>query len=123
MTRILLVEDDDDIADNTIIFLEHKNYEVVHVDSGMDGLEQMRFGSFDLIILDGRLPDMDGLEVCSNYRAEGGTAPILMASGRSNPDDQRRGKAAGVSAYIVKPFSLNELEKQIDDLLKLESKI
>jgi DNA-binding response OmpR family regulator len=117
MAKILLIEDDVDIADNTILFLEHKKHQVTHVASGMDGLEQMRFGKFDLVILDGHLPDLDGLEVCINYREEGGTMPILMASGRSNSMDQKRGKDAGVNAYVIKPYSLIELETQIDSLL------
>jgi DNA-binding response OmpR family regulator len=117
MAKILLVEDDLDIADNTILFLEIKNHNVTHVTSGMDGLEQMRFGEFDIVILDGNLPDMDGLEVCSAYREEGGKTPILMATGRSHSSDQKRGVEAGVTAYVVKPYSLNLLQEQIDLLL------
>lgn len=117
MARILLIEDDEDIADNTILFLEHKTHQVVHVISAADGLEQMRYGSFDLIICDGHLPDMDGLAICKTYRDEGGSVPILMSSGRSNPDDKRRSQEVGITAYIVKPFTLEQLEQSVDSLI------
>lgn len=118
MAKILLVEDDEDIADNMVLFLEHNGHHVVQVASGADGLEQMRYGNFDVVLLDGHLPDMDGLEVCRTYRQEGGRTPILMATGRSKSDDLQRGADAGVSAYIVKPFTLSELAAQVNALLQ-----
>ncbi len=121
MAKILLIEDDEDIADNTILFLELRKHEVMHVCSGVDGLEQIRFGNFDLAIMDGNLPGMDGLEIAKTYRDEGGTTPILMSSGRSHAEDRQRGVEAGVSSYIVKPYSLSELESAINDLLALKS--
>ena len=117
MAKILLVEDDVDIADNAVLFLKFKKHTVLHVTSGLDGLEQLRYGKFDIAILDGHLPDMDGLEVCKTYRDEGGTAPVMMATGRSDAADMQRGTEAGVSAYIVKPYSLTDLEKNIEKLL------
>ena len=121
MAKILLVEDDQDIADNTLLFLEIRKHDVMHVATGTDGLEQLRYGEFDLVLLDGNLPDMDGLEVCRKYRAEGGKVPILMTSGRSNLEDQRKGKDAGISAYLVKPYSLSDLEREVKLLLPAES--
>ena len=117
MARILLIEDDEDIADNTTLFLEIRKHEVTHVASGTDGLEQLRYGNFDLAIMDGNLPDMDGIDVCGKYRADGGKVPVLMTSGRSDPEDQKRGYDAGVSSYIVKPYSLTQLENEIKALL------
>ncbi|MBX9772487.1 MAG: response regulator [Candidatus Obscuribacterales bacterium] len=117
MARILLIEDDEDIADNTMLFLEIRKHEVVHVGCGTDGLEQLRYGNFDLVLLDGNLPDMDGIDVCTTFRSEGGKLPVLMTSGRSNVEDQKRGIQAGVTSYIVKPYSLNDLEREINTLL------
>lgn len=117
MARILLIEDDPDIADNAIVFLEHKEHDVVHVSKGMDGLEQMRFGEFDLVILDGNLPDMDGLDVCKSYREEGGILPIIMASGRASQQEKRQAASAGANAYIVKPYSLKDLQDEIESLI------
>lgn len=117
MAKILIIEDDLDIADNTVLFLRHKKHTVTHVTSGLDGLEQLRYGKFDLAILDGHLPDMDGFDVCKAYREEGGEVPILMATGRSDAADMQKGKDCGVSSYVVKPYSLMELDKHIGALL------
>lgn len=117
MAKILLVEDDEDISDNAALFLEHKGHQVTIVDNGADGLEQMRYGNFEIIILDGHLPDMDGLELCNSYREEGGKVPVLMATGRSSSADQQRGQEVGVNGYIVKPYSLEDLLIKINSIL------
>lgn len=117
MAKILLVEDDEDISDNTALFLEHMGHQVCIVDNGTDGLEQMRYGNFDIIILDGHLPDMDGLELANTYREEGGRLPVLMATGRSSAADQQRGQEIGVNGYIVKPYSLEDLLGKVNSIL------
>ncbi len=117
VAKILLVEDDQDIADNAMLFLKHRKHNVLHVTSGLDGLEQLRYGKFDLAILDGNLPDMDGLDVCKTFREEGGTTPILMATGRSDSSEIQKGKDAGVNAYIIKPYSLADLEQNVGALV------
>jgi len=117
VAKILLVEDDQDIADNAMLFLKHRKHNVLHVTSGLDGLEQLRYGKFDLAILDGNLPDMDGLDVAKTFRDEGGTTPILMATGRSDSSEIQKGKEAGVNAYIIKPYSLADLEQNVGALV------
>jgi len=116
MAKILLIEDDIDIAENAVLFLKHRKHNVMHVTSGLDGLEQLRYGKFDLAILDGNLPDMDGVEVCQTYRDEGGKTPILMATGRSDSEEIQKCIDAGVNAYIIKPYSLADLDSNISAL-------
>ena len=117
VAKILLVEDDQDIADNAMLFLKHRKHNVMHVTSGLDGLEQLRYGKFDLAILDGNLPDMDGLDIAKTFREEGGKTPILMATGRSDSAEIQKGKDAGVNAYLIKPYSLADLEQHVSSLV------
>jgi DNA-binding response OmpR family regulator len=118
MARILLVDDDEDLSVMIEAWLSSRGHKVLAVFSGADGLEQMRFGKFDLIILDGHLPDMEGIDICREYRGEGGKVPILMLSGNTNRDDLERGLAAGVNEYMCKPVKFAAMAIKLDTLLQ-----
>lgn len=90
---------------------------IENVTTGAEALEQLKFEKFDLIILDGQLPDMLGIDICRSYRDSGGMTPVLMLSGQSNEDQISAGLQAGSNDYLAKPFVMAELSKRIDALV------
>jgi DNA-binding response OmpR family regulator len=113
--RILVVEDEQHLADGLRFNLEAEGYEVQTVDNGEDALNQT---GFDLVILDVMLPGIDGFEVALNFRARGEVVPILMLTARSRPDDVLKGFAAGADDYLPKPFDLSILMARVMGLLR-----
>jgi two-component system, OmpR family, alkaline phosphatase synthesis response regulator PhoP len=108
--RVLLIEDDGDIAEAITYQLGKAGLHVKAARTGAEGLDQARRGA-DLILLDLNLPDMDGLEVCRLVRRHTATAhvPILIVSARADEVDRVLGLEMGADDYVVKPFSLKEL--------------
>jgi DNA-binding response OmpR family regulator len=108
--RVLLIEDDGDIAEAITYQLEKVGLQVKVARTGEEGLEAARKG-VDLVLLDLNLPGMDGLEVCRLIRRQTGTAqvPIIIVSARSDEVDRVLGLEMGADDYMVKPFSLKEL--------------
>jgi DNA-binding response OmpR family regulator len=111
--RVLLVEDQADIAANIWDFLERRGHEVDHCADGAAGLERARAGDFDVIVLDLGLPRLDGLDLCKTLRDAGHGVPVLMLTARDTLDDKLRGYAHGADDYMVKPFAMRELEARI----------
>lgn len=109
MKRILVVEDEEHIAEGLTINLEAEGYEVVVAADGNAALDFWRSGDFQLIILDIMLPGIDGLEVCRRIRKEEGRIPILFLTARGRDDDRVAGLQAGGDDYLTKPFNLQEL--------------
>lgn len=107
--RILIVEDEEHIADGLRLNLEAEGYETVIAIDGPTGLSYWRDGNFDLILLDVMLPGRDGLEVSRIIRNEAGRIPILFLTARDSKDDRVAGLLAGGDDYLTKPFNLKEL--------------
>jgi DNA-binding response OmpR family regulator len=108
--RVLLIEDDNDIAEAISYQLDKVGLHVKTARTGEEGLEAVRRG-VDLVLLDLNLPGMDGLEVCRMVRRQPGTAhiPIIIVSARADEVDRVLGLEMGADDYVVKPFSLKEL--------------
>ena len=108
--RVLLIEDDADIAEAIAYQLEKAGLAVRSARTGAEGLELARRGA-DLVLLDLNLPDMDGLEVCRLIRRQAATAhvPVIVVSARGDEVDRVLGLEVGADDYVVKPFSLKEL--------------
>ena len=108
--RVLLIEDDRDIAEAIAYQLEKAGLQVRLAYTGEEGLEAARRG-VDLVLLDLNLPNMNGLEVCRMIRRQGATAhvPIIIVSARGEEVDRVLGLEMGADDYVVKPFSLKEL--------------
>jgi DNA-binding response OmpR family regulator len=108
--RVLLIEDDGDIAEAISYQLEKVGLHVKVARTGEEGIEAVRRGA-DLVLLDLNLPGMDGLEVCRLIRRQPGTAhiPIIIVSARADEVDRVLGLEMGADDYMVKPFSLKEL--------------
>lgn len=118
MNRILVVEDNEDLARGIRHNLELEGYEVEWAENGEDGLALARECSPDLLILDLMLPDMDGFEILKTLRAEDFTAPVLILSARGQEADKVRGFRLDADQYVTKPFGLLELLERTRSLLR-----
>jgi two-component system, OmpR family, alkaline phosphatase synthesis response regulator PhoP len=116
--RVLVVEDDEAIASGLAFNLERKGYEVVVATDGAEGLDRAAAADFDLVILDVRLPGIDGFQVCQRLRGAGNFTPILMLTARGQPDDVIFGLKMGADDYVIKPFDLAELLARVEGLLR-----
>jgi DNA-binding response OmpR family regulator len=117
MAMILLVEDDRFLSDTIRSFLEFREHIVDRAFEGPEALEKMRYGTYDLVILDWQLPGMDGLDICRNYRTEGGKTPVLMLTGRTDPKEVQQASNVGANGFLSKPFKLDVLDENIARLL------
>ena len=117
-TKILLVEDDINLGDVLRDYLELQNYEVVRAMDGVEGLENFKSQTFDLLILDVMLPHKDGFTLASEIREINGQIPVIFLTARGQAEDRVTGFKAGCDDYITKPFSSEELELRIGAILK-----
>jgi len=113
MLRILLIEDQRDIAANIWDFLEHRGFVMDHAADGAKGLRMALDGAYDVIVLDLGLPKLDGLDLCRSLREAHRDTPVLMLTARDTLDDKLVGFARGADDYVVKPFDMKELEARI----------
>lgn len=116
MLRVLLIEDNRDLATTLWDYLELHGFAVDHAADGVTGLRLALGGAHDLIVLDLGLPRLDGLEVCRQLRAAQHDMPVLMLTARETLDDKLRGFAEGADDYLVKPFALKELVARLHAL-------
>ncbi|MGH8782169.1 response regulator transcription factor [Paraburkholderia sp.] len=116
--RVLIVEDDVDIADVLSLHLRDERYEVVHCADGNEGLRLLEQGGWDALILDLMLPGVDGLEICRRARAMARYTPIIITSARSSEVHRILGLEVGADDYLAKPFSVLELVARVKALLR-----
>lgn len=118
MAKVLIVEDDADLAAliKNILGVERHTVEVAA--NGRDAVALLNMYTYDLVILDWNLPVMSGKEVCQNYRSRGGSTPILMLTSRSTVEDKEEGLDAGADDYLTKPFHAKELGARVRALLR-----
>ena len=112
--RVLIIEDNPDIAANLGDYLEDHGHTVDFAGDGVTGLHLAVVNNFDAIVLDLALPGMDGLEVCRKLRSEAGKdTPVLMLTARDRLEDKLAGFDTGADDYLVKPFELQEVEARL----------
>lgn len=112
--RILIIEDNPDIAANLGDYLEDHGHTVDFAGDGVTGLHLAVVNDFDAIVLDLALPGMDGLEVCRKLRSEAGKdTPVLMLTARDRLEDKLAGFDTGADDYLVKPFELQEVAARL----------
>jgi DNA-binding response OmpR family regulator len=116
--RILIVEDERAVARGLEYALSKEGFRVLWAETGQQALQLARGEKPDLILLDIRLPDISGLDVCRMLRAEGKRMPILMLTARDEEVDKVLGLELGADDYVVKPYSLRELISRIRALLR-----
>jgi two-component system, OmpR family, response regulator MtrA len=115
--RILVVDDDTALAEMIGIVLRAEDYDVEHVADGASALDRFRDVKPDLVLLDVMLPGLDGIQVCSQIRAESGV-PIIMLTAKSDTADVVRGLESGADDYVVKPFNPKELVARVRTRLR-----
>ncbi|GAA1738756.1 response regulator transcription factor [Microcella frigidaquae] len=113
MTSILIVEDEARISSFIEKGLAAAGYTPTVVGNGLDALDYVATGSFDLVLLDVGLPGIDGFEVLARLRAAGETMPIIMLTARTSTDDTVAGLDGGANDYLPKPFKFDELVARI----------
>lgn len=113
--RILIIEDNSEIASNMAAYLQSRSHLVDCSALGRHGLNLLQENDYDVLVLDLMLPDMDGLELCRQMRNNPtqGQIPVLMLTARDTLQDKLSGFGAGADDYLVKPFSLLELEARL----------
>lgn len=116
--KILVIEDDRDIAHLVQMHLRDIGYRVTVSHNGQQGLELAMTQPFDLIVLDLMIPGMDGLEVCRRLRARPPYTPILMLTAKSTELDRVLGLEVGADDYLTKPFSIRELIARVKALFR-----
>ncbi|PIC64058.1 DNA-binding response regulator [Sporosarcina sp. P13] len=115
--RLLVVEDDPEIARVIQDMLRAEGYEVTWATTGLEGWEDFQQGSYDLVLVDLMLPEMDGFTLCKNIRWES-DLPIIIISARREDRDKVEGLQLGADDYVEKPFSLVELSARIQSQLR-----
>lgn len=114
--HILIIEDDARVAGHVAKGLREAGHIVQLADNGRDGLTQAVTESFDALILDRMLPEIDGLKLLQMLRAGGSTTPVLILSALGDVDERVRGLRAGSDDYLPKPFALSELIARVEAL-------
>lgn len=119
MYKILIIEDNPDIVANIYAFFEPKGFELDNAHNGISGLTLAANNRYDVILLDVMLPGMDGTKLCKKLREElHNKTPVLMLTARDTILDKVAGFDSGADDYLVKPFSLIELESRIKALIR-----
>jgi DNA-binding response OmpR family regulator len=118
MAKILVVEDDADLAGRLRTWLEAERHmaEVAH--DGVSALEHLEAYTYDVIVLDWELPGLTGIEVCKRFRAKGGVTPVIMLTGHDKLSDKEQGFDSGADDYLTKPFAVKELSARIRALMR-----
>ncbi|HPF34923.1 MAG TPA: response regulator transcription factor [Candidatus Krumholzibacteria bacterium] len=116
--RILVVEDDEHLADGLRLNLELEGYEPVMAVTAEEGMHYWKRGGVNLILLDVMLPGMDGFEFCRRIREEGDRVPVLFLTARGRDEERIRGLEMGGDDYITKPFNLQELLARIKGIFR-----
>jgi DNA-binding response OmpR family regulator len=117
MSNILLVEDDTDLSETLQDWLMFQQHKVEAVYTGTEALEQMRFSTYDIVVLDWQLPGMNGIDVLKAYRSEGGKMPVLMLTGRTEAKEIKSLMDAGATDYMPKPFNLKDLSARVEQIV------
>jgi len=116
--RILIAEDDQSLAEALQFSLKESGYAVDWISNGVAADEALKDDVFGLLILDLGLPKLDGFEVLRRLRRRNPSMPVLILSGREKPEEKVLGLDLGADDYLVKPFSLNELQARVRALLR-----
>jgi DNA-binding response OmpR family regulator len=115
--RVLFIEDDANIARIVQRGLALKGIEVTVAEDGPSGRATWAAGAFDLVLLDVMLPGIDGIDLCAERRAAGDRTPVILLTARDEEEVWERGRAAGATDYISKPFAYGQMTERVLRLL------
>lgn len=121
--RILIVEDEVNLAEALVQILRKNNYSVDAVHDGKEGLDFALSGIYDLLLLDIMLPGMDGISILKELRSEGVATPVIMLTAKGEIDDKIAGLDYGADDYVAKPFSTGELLARIRAALRRKGEV
>jgi len=117
--RILVIEDNHDLAANLCEYLQERGHQVDAAEDGLTGLHMAIRNSYDTIVLDVILPGMNGIMLCRKLREEAGKeTPVLMLTARDSVEDRVTGLEAGADDYVIKPFALREVDARLHALMR-----
>ena len=116
--KLLIAEDERDLAEALTVFFEKNQFTVDAVYDGQDAYDYASGGGYDAVILDVMMPKMDGVEVLRRLRADGFSAPVMMLTAKAEKDDRVAGFDAGADDYLPKPFAPDELLSRVRALLR-----
>ena len=123
MAKLLVIDDEPGIRELLDTLLSRKGYDVILADSGQKGLEVFRRARPDVVVLDLKMPGMDGLTVLQQIRHLNPTQPVIILTGAGNPDSEQRVRELGVTEYVEKQFSLHLLGDALKRLLKTPDQV
>ncbi|MHC4391294.1 MAG: response regulator transcription factor [Planctomycetota bacterium] len=118
--KILVVEDEEHIAEGLLLNLDAEGYLPILRTDGMEALERAKKGGLDLIVLDVMLPRLSGFQICRELRRLGVKTPVLFLTAKGRGDDRVKGLDLGADDYLVKPFRLDELLSRVRAILRRE---
>lgn len=119
MAKILIAEDDQDIRELVMLTLQFNGYDVVSAVDGAQAVAKAQEDTFDLILMDVRMPRMTGYEACRQLREMEATrdVPIIILSAKGQESEIQAGIDAGATQYILKPFAPDLLARKISEVL------
>ncbi|MBK9143337.1 MAG: response regulator transcription factor [Candidatus Melainabacteria bacterium] len=123
MAKILLVEDDRDLANMVVQWLTAERYAVDICHDGRSGLDFLSINEYDVAIIDWDLPLLQGIDIVREFRGKGGDTPIIFLTGKDRISDKEQGFDSGADDYLTKPFSVRELAARIRALLRRPSQV
>jgi two-component system, chemotaxis family, chemotaxis protein CheY len=118
MAKVLVIDDEQGIRDLLDMLLRRKGYDVIVAESGQKGLECFRRERPDVLVLDLKMPEMDGLTVLRQIRSLDPIMPVIILTGAGTPETEQQVRALGVTEYVEKEFSLHLLGDALKRLLK-----
>ncbi len=118
ISRVLLVEDEENLQEAIKMNLQMEGYEVVACSRGRDALNKFKEQRFNIVLLDVMLPEIDGFEICEQMRLENNDIPILFLTAKDSTQDKINGLRLGADDYLTKPFNLEELILRVKVLVK-----
>lgn len=118
MAKLLVVEDDPLVLKAVTDILTFEQHKLETFTNGQKGFEMLKAFTYDLIILDWDVPGMSGLEICQKFRWTGGVTPVLMLTGKNNPEEKELALDSGADDYVCKPFNAKELCARVRALLR-----
>ncbi|MDZ4836892.1 MAG: response regulator transcription factor [Candidatus Melainabacteria bacterium] len=121
MAKLLLVEDEIDLAKQLEDWFKREQHTIDVVHSGQDALNHLKISKYDLVILDWMLPQLSGLEVLQHMRSRNNRTPVIMLTAKDSEDDKEKGLDSGADDYVTKPFSLRELSARTRAALRRSS--
>jgi two-component system, OmpR family, response regulator len=116
--RVLIIEDDQQIASFVTKGLKQAGFAVDHISDGEEGLQMAELNPYDVMVIDIMLPGLDGFSIIESLRSKGNTTPVLVLSARGSLDDKLKGFQSGSDDYLTKPFSFSELQARLQALLR-----